>query len=255
MTISIMWNKKTISKLLSVFFALLLWQIIATIVGLDILLVSPVKVLERLATLWLEPDFWQTITFSLSRIIAGFFLAFILGILLAMLAGRFSLVEIFLWPYVITIKSVPVASFIIISLIWLTAGQLSVFISFLMVFPLIYTNVLQGIKSTPASILEMAKLYQIPYQRKLAFIYLPQIKPYLISACSVSLGMSWKSGIAAEVIGISSGSIGEKLYESKVYFQTSDLFAWAVIIVLISVIFEKVFLFLLRRFFSKLEGI
>ena len=39
---------------------------------------------------------------------------------------------------------------------------------------------------------------------------------------------------AAEVIALSSGSIGEKLYNAKIYFQTADLFAWTAAIVLIS---------------------
>ncbi len=246
-------NKPAVRKALAILLALAVWQIAAMVVGLDILLVSPIKVAARLLTIWLEKDFWTTVLFSLVRIVAGFMLAFALGIGLAVFAGRFPLVETLLWPYVITIKSVPVASFIILSLIWLTGGQLAVFISFLMVFPIIYSNVLQGIKSTDQRLIEMASLYKVPWTRRLHYIYLPSVKPYLLSACSVALGMSWKSGIAAEVIGVVGGSIGEKLYESKIYFLTSDLFAWTVIIVLISVAFEKAFLFLLKKGFAGLE--
>ncbi len=248
-------SKKTIEKTLAVLLALAVWQIAAMTVGIDILLVSPLKVAARLFTIWLEKGFWSTIAFSLMRIVAGFFLAFVLGIILAFAAGRFHIVETLLWPYVITIKSVPVASFIIISLIWLTTGQLAVFISFLMVFPVIYSNVLQGIKSTDPKLLEMASLYKVKWARRLLYIYLPNVRPYLISACSVALGMSWKAGVAAEVIGVVTGSIGEKLYEAKIYFQTSDLFAWTVIIVLISVLFEKVVLFLIKRAFAGLDRV
>ncbi len=247
-------DKKTkLQKVAAVIFALLIWQIAAMAVGIDILLVSPVKVAARLATIWMEPGFWSTIGFSFSRIVLGFLAAFLLGIALALLASRFRIVEIFLWPFVITIKSVPVASFIIISLIWLSARELSVFISFLMVFPIIYSNVLQGMKSTDANMLEMARLYRVPWRRRLLYIFAPNVRPYLISACSVALGMSWKAGIAAEVIGIADGSIGEMLYESKVYFMTSDLLSWTVIIVLLSVLFEKSVLFLLKRAFNRLE--
>lgn len=246
-------NKAALQKIFAVLLALALWQIAAMTVGIDILIVSPLKVIQRLGTIWLEEGFWKTIGFSFSRILWGFLLAFLLGIALALAAGRFPAVETLLWPYVVTIKSVPVASFIIISLIWLSSRQLSTFISFLMVFPMIYSNVLQGIKSTDGNLVEMAKLYKVPYFRRLTYIYLPSIEPYLISACSVSLGMSWKAGIAAEVIGVAGGSIGEKLYEAKVYFLTSDLFAWTVIIVLISVAFEKLFLLLLKGGFRRLE--
>ena len=150
------------------------------------------------------------------------------------------------------IKSVPVASFIIISLIWLTSSELSIFISFLMVLPIIYTNVLEGIRSTDRKMTEMADVFHIPWNRRLVYIWLPQIRPYLISACSMSLGLSWKAGIAAEIIGIPDGSIGEMLYNAKAYLNTVDLFGWTVIIVVISIAFEKLFLALLRYGFRKL---
>ncbi len=221
-------------------------------VGIEILLVSPLAVAARLFALLREADFWSTVLFSMLRIAAGFFLGLAAGLLLAVAAGRFGAVETLLWPFVVTIKSVPVASFIIISLIWLSNSQLAVFISFLMVFPVIYSNVLQGIKSTDPQLLEMAALYRVKWRRKLFYIYLPGIRSYLISACSVALGMSWKAGIAAEVIGVVRGSIGEKLYEAKIYFMTSDLFAWTVVIVLLSVLFEKAVLFAVRGIFGRL---
>ena len=98
----------------------------------------------------------------------------------------------------------------ILCLIWLSSAQLPVFISFLMVLPVLYNNVLQGFKTADPQLLEMAGLYGVPFGRRLVFIHLPQIKPFLLSACGVALGMAWKAGVAAEVIGITSGSIGEK---------------------------------------------
>jgi len=233
--------------------ALGLWQIAAMTVGQDLLLVSPLKVAGRFCSILQEDGFWAAVGFSMIRIVRGFLLAFLSGILLAIVAGRFSFVESLLWPYVVTIKSVPVASFIIISLIWLKGEQLTVFISFLMVFPMIYSNTLQGIQATDPKLLEMAGLYRVNWGRKLLYIYMPSVKPYLSAACSVSLGMAWKSGVAAEVIGVVNGSVGEKLYESKIYLMTADLLTWTVVIVLASLIFEKVFLKLLSLVFDRLE--
>ena len=247
-------KQKSIQKALSVALALLLWQAGAMALDLNLLLVTPVEVVRRLFTLVGENDFWQTLLFSFSRIVLGFALAFALGCLLGVLSGKWPLLETLLWPYVITIKTVPVASFIILSLIFFSARQLPTFISFLMVFPVIYSNVLEGIRSTDRELLEMAQVFKISWWRRLGYIYLPHLKPFLFSACSVALGMSWKSGVAAEVIGVASGSIGEKLYESKVYFITEDLLAWTVVIVLISVLFEKLFLRLMRAAFRRWEG-
>ena len=178
----------------------------------------------------------------------------VLAFVLALAAGRWPVVEVLLRPYVLAIKAVPVASFIIICLIWMSTRQLAVFISFLMVFPVIYSNTLQGIKSADGALLEMARVYRVPFSRRLGYIYAPQVKPFLLSGCSVALGMSWKSGVAAEVIGVVGGSIGERLYEAKVYFQMTDLLAWTVVIVVCSVGFEKLVLWLLRRGFAAWEG-
>lgn len=246
-------RNSAVQKGIAILLALVFWQAVAMIVGMDIVFVSPIRVIARLATIWLEEGFLSTILFSFLRIVFGFMIAFVLGALLAVLSCRFPILETLLWPYVITIKTVPVASFIIISLIWLKSSQLSAFISFLMVFPVIYSNVLSGMKNTDPKLLEMAHLYRVKWTRKLLYLYLPSVKPYLFSACSIALGMSWKSGIAAEVIGVVSGSIGDRLYESKIYFMTADLFCWTVIIVLVSVLFEKIFLYLLRRTFVGLE--
>ncbi|NLV50576.1 MAG: ABC transporter permease subunit [Clostridiales bacterium] len=246
-------NKGSLYRVLAIAFALGLWQLISYLVGQRLLIVSPVEVLLRLGTIWMEPGFWRTVFFSFTRIISGFLIALITGFFLALLSGKFRFFEMMLRPFVVTIKSVPVASFIIISLIWLSARELSIFISFLMVFPVVYMNVLQGIKIVDRKLVEMAKVFDVGWNRSLLRVYMPSIKPFLISACGVGFGMSWKAGVAAEVIGIPKGSIGERLYEAKIYLNTSDLFAWTVVIVLISVVFEKLFLRLLRAGFGGLE--
>lgn len=217
-------------------------------------MVSPIAVVERLLTIWTDDGFFSAVWFSFGRIVWGFFLAMFLGVLFAVPAGKFAVVERLLGPYVFAMKSVPVVSFIIICLLWLSSSQLSIFIAFLMVFPLVYTNILQGMKSLDKGMLQMATVFEIGWARRIYYIYLPHLKPYLLSACNVSLGMAWKAGIAAEVIGIPRGSIGERLHIARIHLNTADLFAWTVIIVVISLLFEKLFLFLLKRMFSKMEG-
>ena len=176
-----------------------------------------------------------------------------LGITLAALAGRFRWVETLLWPFLVTIKTVPVASFVVICLIWLSAENLSVFISFLIVLPVVYGNVLEGLKSEDKLMLEVGTVFKIPPLRKVLYIHLPQLKPFLMSACATALGMAWKAGVAAEIIGTPDGSIGKQLFYSKIYLDTDDLLCWTVIIVIISVLFEKLFMLGLRALYGRLE--
>ncbi len=191
--------------------------------------------------------FFATVGYTFARIALGFFLGLFAGITLAVLAGRFRVVEVLLYPYMITVKSIPVASFVILALIWLTSAQLASFVSFLMVLPVVYTNTLSGIKAVDAKLLEMAFVFKVPLGRRIKYVWIPGIKDYLLSACRISLGLAWKSGVAAELIGYPSGSVGERLYYSKVYFDTVDLFAWTAFIVLLSFAFEKIFMFAARR--------
>ena len=244
-------NKQFLQKAGAVLLALALWQAVSMIVGMDMLLASPLKVLARLGTIWREKGFLSTVLFSLCRIFGGFLLAFLAGIVLSLLAGRFRTVEILLWPYVVTIKSVPIASFIILCLIWFSYSQMTVFIAFLIAFPVIYSNVLQGIRNTDPQLVEMAKVYKVRGVRKLFYIQLPGVMPFLTSACSVAIGMSWKAGVAAEVIGVINGSIGQKLYDAKIYFQNADLLSWTLIIILLSVAGEKLFVRLLRSLYRR----
>ena len=88
----------------------------------------------------------------------------------------------------------------------------------------------------------MARVFRVPLWRRIRGIYLPAVMPYFRTAVSLGLGLCWKAGVAAEVIGLPTGSVGEQLYNAKVYFMTGDLFAWTVVIVVVSVLFEKLFL-------------
>lgn len=221
---------------------LLIWQAASMCIGQEILLVSPVSVILRLFELVRTMEFWQSLAVSFVKILSGFLLGTLSGVTAAGLAARFRRVDEFLEPFVQTIKAVPVASFIILVLIWISPEDLSVIISFLMVFPVIYTNVKDGIRSLDRNLTEMARVFRIPAALRIRYIYVSQILPFFRAGCSLALGLCWKSGIAAEVIGLPEHTIGENLYNAKIYLDTPDLFAWTLVIVVISVLFEKVFL-------------
>ena len=152
-----------------------------------------------------------------------------------------------------TVKSIPVASFIILVLIWVSPENLSVIISLLMVFPVIYTNVRDGIRSMDRKLTEMAELFAIPISYRIRYIYASQILPFFRAGCTLALGLCWKSGIAAEVIGLPENTIGENLYNAKIYLNTPDLFAWTLVIVVISVLFERFFLWLIDLGVKRVE--
>lgn len=234
-------------RLWAVAFWLLAWQggsmALAAAYPLGALLLpSPRAALTRLGALAVTAGFWRAVGTSAAHILGGFVLACVLAVVLAALSARFRRVDELFAPVVAAIKTVPVASFIILALMWMPARTLPLFIAALMVFPPVYLNVLEGVRQTDRALLELARVYRVPPLRTLRGVYLPQVLPYFRSAVSAALGLCWKAGTAAEVIALSGGSIGEQLYQAKIYFQMADLFAWTAAIVLVSAVFERLFL-------------
>lgn len=232
---------------LAIAFWIAVWEALALRINSSLIIAAPSDVVKRLCSMAFESETYKSLGFSLVRIGLGFLSALIFGSVLAVIAAKFAPVRTLLSPITTIIKSTPVASFVILAIIWFGSRNLSVFISFLMVFPVIYLNILKGAQSAGKELSEMADIYSMPVLKRIFYVLLPQIMPFVISACSVGLGLCWKSGVAAEVIGISTGSIGEQLYRAKLYFETEDLLAWTVLIIVISTVLEKTVLFILEK--------
>jgi NitT/TauT family transport system permease protein len=235
---------------LAALFWVAVWQVVAMAVGQGILLASPVDTLARLVALVQTGDFWRSVLFTLGHILAGYALASAAGIALATLAARCAAVADLLAPLLSAMRSVPVASFVIVALIWLRARQLSVLIAFLIVLPVVYAGALAGLREIDPKLSEMARVFRMPWHRRLCAVDLPAMLPGLSSALCVAVGLAWKSGVAAEVIGIPAGTVGEKLYKAKVYLATPDLFAWTLGIVLMNALCAR----LLKRGLSTLAA-
>lgn len=218
---------------------LLLWQLASMAVALPLLLPSPLAVLLRLGQLCTGADFWLTVASSLLRILLGFLLGVLFGTALAGLCWRFRLIDVLARPLLGVLKSTPVASFIILALVWVKTTWLATVISFIMVLPLIYANVREGIDSADRQLLEMAQVFRLSRRKTFRYCYLPAILPFFLSAVSSALGFAWKSGIAAEVLGRPARAIGSQIYDSKIYLETPDLFAWTLVVILLSVLLER----------------
>ena len=225
-------------KIWAAAFWLIMWQLAAMAVKQEILLVSPVSMLERWFELIAQADFWERVAFSSLRIFEGLILGVALGSVFGVLAGRFGFVKDLMTPLISVIRAIPVASFIILALAWVSEKSLSAFISFMICFPVFYTNVLNGAKSVDKSLIEMAHVFRLSPVKRFRYIFVPAVFPYLKTAFNVSVGLAWKSGTAAELITVPQGSIGELLHQAKIFLETADNLAWAFTIILLSLLFE-----------------
>ena len=247
-------KKNRAGLLAAVVFWLAVWQAAAMLIGQEVFLVSPLQAAAVLVQLLPQADFWQRVLFSTGRILLGFVLGALVSVLLAVAAERSTWVETLLAPVMQLVKATPVASFIILALVWVSGSSLSVLISFLMVLPVLYGAVRTGIESADGQLLEMARVFRLSPGRRLRAIWLPAVLPAFRQGCSVALGICWKSGVAAEVIGLPDGSIGDALYRAKITLSTGELFAWTFVIILLSAGFEKLFLALLDQAVAHVLG-
>ncbi len=242
-----MHNKKNfIYIIFAVCIWLFIWQYAALRINKVFFLPSVTDTWNSLRKLAVSKDFISILLQTLGKISKGFLYALICGTILAIISSLSDFVKMLFLPVLKLIKSIPVASFIILALLWIQSSNLSVLISFLMVLPIIYVNVLQGIESVDSQLLEMSQIFHMGRIRRICYIYIPHTLPFLITGCQIGLGFCFKSGIAAEIIGLPAGSIGERLYKAKLYLMTDELFAWTIVIVVMSVFYEFICMQMIR---------
>lgn len=243
-------RSKLIRKTMVIIFWIIIWALIALFAGNNLLVASPVDTAKEFLLLFLDKRFYEAVAGSMLRIASGLVAGLVLGVILASAAYKSEFISDLFMPLINVIKAIPVAAFVVMLLIWWGPKNLAFIICMLVVFPSIFFNTLEGLKATDKSLLEMAKVFKLPKRVVYSYVYKPALRPYVLSAIKVSLGMCWKSGVAAEVIGLTEGSIGERLYMSKIYFETASVFAWTVVIVIISCIFEKLIMKLTNHYFD-----
>lgn len=249
--------KKRVKRILctaaAVLFWLVIWELAALKLNSDIILVSPVDAVRRLLSLAAHGAFWKSVLFSAGRVLLGFALGLAAGTALALLSAKVKVIRILFSPLISAMKSIPVASFTILALIWIGSKNLSVLVSFLICVPIVCANMLEGMDSLDPKLGEMADIFKIPPWRRFVGVYLSQLLPFFRSASRLAIGLCWKSGVAAEVIGIPKGSIGEQLYDAKVYLETADLFAWTITVILLSWLCERIFILLVDLLRKRVE--
>jgi NitT/TauT family transport system permease protein len=116
-----------------------------------------------------------------------------------------------------------------------------------MVLPVVWDNLFRGMGELDGQLLELARAYRFSWWKRVRLIYLPSLRPYFLSALTTSMGLAWKSGVAAEVLCLPKRAIGAEIYYTKLYLETPDLFAWTIVVVALSLLLEKALRLLLNR--------
>ena len=232
-------KNKYIRTTLIVLIWLVIWQVLTLVVNNSILLAGPVDTVKALMELGSDPSFYLSVGITAGKVLLGFLIGMITGSVLSVLSYRFTAVREFFSPFVSVIKSIPVVSFIIIALIWAGSSNVTIIVSSVISFPIFYKNLLEGLMVTDPKMKELAMVYRMKTSKKIRYIYLPSLSSHIRSALSLAIGMAFRGGITAEVVGQPLKSIGNGLYRSKINLATSEMLAWTLVAVLSAFIIEK----------------
>lgn len=227
-----------IRTLLAILFWIAVWQIASMAVGKDLILPGPVSVIKALWSLVRQGSFWTSILMTVLRIMLGYAAGVALGCLLAFGCCRSRILDSLFSPIIRMVRATPVASFIILAMLWMSKGGVPVLMSALIVAPVVWGNLTEAYSSRDPALDEMAAAYRLGKWKHFRFILVPQLMPSLRAACLTGLGFAWKSGIAAEVLSQPKLAIGSNIYYSKVYLETPELFAWTASVIALSFALE-----------------
>ena len=240
--------KKVLIVSLSIVAWLLIWELGASIVNNSAFLVGVVDTVKALGTLVVTASFWKTVFFSMLRIVLGFSLGVVIGVLLAFICHKSSVLRNFFSLGFSVIKSTPVASIIMILWICIGSAKVASAIAIFMVAPIIWQNLLDGFNAVDKGLIEVADVFEITGFKRFKLLVFPTLIRYFVPAALTSVGLAWKSGIAAEIITVAKNSIGFEIKNHKDFFESDYMLAWTLVVVIISVVFENGIRFLVRRF-------
>ncbi|MBE6557090.1 MAG: ABC transporter permease subunit [Ruminococcaceae bacterium] len=245
------WWWRAAKLLLSVGFWVCVWLLLSWRVNNTFLLPDPLVTVKTLGRLSLTGAFWVTALSSLWRVLRGILLGAVLGAVLGILTSVSGVLRALVSPLMTAVKATPIASFIILALIWMQRDALPVLITVLIVLPVMWASVSGGIEAVDRELWEVTKVYRFSFGKRLRVLYLPSVMPYVATASRSAVGMAWKAGIAAEVLCTPKTAIGTELYFAKTYMMTEELFAWTLAIILLSVLLEALLSWLLRGFSNR----
>jgi len=218
-------------------FMLTAWQIMSLFMP-GFVLASPVDTVSALIAMAGTADFWRQLISSFRRIVLGVAIGGFAGFALGLAAGLNDVLKNILEPLRWTLMSVPAVVVVVIAMLWFGMGSaMVVFITSLLLAPLVYVNTVRGLAMVDSSLIEMAEVYRFSKVKTIRHIYIPAVVSHVISAMVVATGMGVRIVILAEVMGASEG-IGHSLSLARSTIETAELFAWVLVCIFIVGVIE-----------------
>lgn len=220
---------------------ILVWKLLAVLVGKDILFPPPERVLGKALALYPTADFLEALWATFLRGGAAFLISLVMGGAVGIAAGLSPVFSAALAPLLTIIRATPVLALILVIVLWFPSDFVPVFAAVLMCFPVMVTSTMAGVKATDPRLLEMATLFKVPRKEQLARLRLPAASPFFLAGAKSSLGMSWKVVVAGEVLVLPIKALGTGMHTARSYIETPEVLAWAAASVLLCGLTEWLF--------------
>ena len=194
-----------------------------------------------------DGSFYLVCALTLLRVIAALTLGIILGVLLGILSAKFKTIYHIMNPFMSVVKATPVASFIIALWVLLSGNVLVIMIATFMVMPIIWQSTYNSFDMLDRGLVEVGEMFEFSPKYRFKVLYLPSLKKYLVPSVITSVGLAWKSEVAAEIIAYTTSSIGQLINDAKYENEYPMVFAWTFVIIIFSILFETLTKHLFRR--------
>ncbi|MFT9496561.1 ABC transporter permease [Anaerosolibacter sp.] len=231
--------RELLYTMLSIIILLIFWKVVSLIIDKEILVPSPEKTFIEIINIIQSAYFIPSLVNTLKRALVGFIMAVGIGIFLGMMGGLFKPIYYLLRPIVLVNKAVPTMAMILLALIWLESEKAPVLVGFVVIFPIIYENVVQGIRNVDVKLIEMMKIYDVSRWDMIKELYIPSMRTYLYGAMTAAMGLNLKIIIAAEVLSQPRISMGTSFQIEKVNLNTAGVFAWSLITIVLAGVLEQ----------------
>lgn len=244
-------NKRALTLIGSILILVGIWEIIAAVIDSPVIFPAPYVVLHDFFTLFTQKSFYSNLGATVLRALESFLIIVVSGSVLGILAGSNKNIETLFEPLIAVFKATPVMSVILIAFIWFRTGAVPVFSAFLMAFPVMFVQTVQGIHNLNNKLVQMCNVYGIRGSKRLWNFTVPAMMPSLITGAKQSLSMIWKVVIAAEVLTIPNYGIGKSLQLSQIQLETSNVFAWTIIAIILTSISDALLNSMLKKILGR----
>ena len=226
-------------KFLSIFFFLIIWEGVALYIDNSLLFPRVSEIFLSLKNLVASGDFILILWNTLSRFFISIVFSLILAIIFSVASYRYEVISFLLFPFIIFLRAVPTIAIIIVVLIWSRVERGPIVVGMLILFPILYESILGGIKNVDKNLLKMSKVFKVPTKRVVRDIYIPSIYYSISSNIPSYIGLTFKVIIAGEVLSQESLSIGGEIFINKIYLESSNIFAWIIVVIVLNYFLEK----------------